>query len=168
VDDDVAVRCRWRAPEVTLMTTIYPPRPWLEVLPEGECWRILRLCTVGRLAAVVDGDPMIWPLNIAVDDDRVVVFRTGAGSKLSALGAEAKVALEVDGLDFALAKGWSVIVAGRIRRLTEDELTRAEELPLRPWTVGYKPVWFGVAVDSISGRSIGDPDLATTGASRPR
>jgi nitroimidazol reductase NimA-like FMN-containing flavoprotein (pyridoxamine 5'-phosphate oxidase superfamily) len=150
------------------MVTINPPRPWLEVLPEDECWRILRLCTVGRLAVVVDGDPMIWPLNIAVDDDGVVVFRSGAGSKLTALGAEPKVALEVDGLDFALAKGWSVVVSGRARQLTGDELTRAQQLPLRPWTVGDKPTWFGIVADSISGRSIGDPELASTGAGRPR
>jgi nitroimidazol reductase NimA-like FMN-containing flavoprotein (pyridoxamine 5'-phosphate oxidase superfamily) len=47
------------------------PRKELEILPEAECWRLLRLSEVGRLAVVVNGAPTIWPLNIAVQDGTV-------------------------------------------------------------------------------------------------
>jgi uncharacterized protein len=142
-------------------------RTWLEHLPPDECWRLLRLSTVGRLAVTIDGDPTIWPLNIAVDD-HTVVFRTAPGTKLATLDRTPRVALEVDGLDFDEARGWSVVVAGTVRPLTDDELSSARCLPLAPWTVGEKPRWFGVHVSAISGRSIGDRAASTSGTSAPR
>jgi nitroimidazol reductase NimA-like FMN-containing flavoprotein (pyridoxamine 5'-phosphate oxidase superfamily) len=141
---------------------VLDPRTWMEILPDAECWRLLRLSTIGRLAMVVDGDPTIWPLNIAVDD-RAIVFRTGHGSKLGGLdrlaaggGDGPRVAVEVDGLDFEARRGWSVVAVGRARALGGDDLVRARALPLAPWTASEKPRWFAVDVERISGRAIGD------------
>lgn len=130
-------------------------RSWLEILPEAECWRLLRLSSVGRLAVVHRGEPMIWPLNIAVDD-RDIVFRTAPGAKASSFYEDPAGAFEVDGLDFEARRGWSVVVTGRIRELSGEELERARRLPLAPWTVGEKQLWFALRVERISGRGIGD------------
>ena len=127
----------------------------MEVLPEAECWRLLRLSPVGRVATVVDGAPMIWPLNVAVDD-RTVVFRTGQGSKLAGLQDGSTVAVEVDGLDLDERRGWSIVAVGEVRELVAGARASAQQLPLAPWTVGEKPRWFGVHVARISGRAIGD------------
>ena len=134
---------------------VLDPRTWMEVLPDAECWRRLRLSSVGRLAVVIDGEPFIWPLNIAVDD-RAVVFRTGPGTKLAGLGPGTRVASEADGLDFDDRRGWSVVGRGAVRALSGAALSRARALPLAPWTVSEKARWFAVAVDHISGRAIGD------------
>jgi nitroimidazol reductase NimA-like FMN-containing flavoprotein (pyridoxamine 5'-phosphate oxidase superfamily) len=130
-------------------------RTWLEILPEAECWRLLRLSAVGRLAVMIDGDLMIWPLNIAVDG-HTIVFRTDAGSKVGAFQGDPRVAVEVDGLDLGERKGWSVVANGFVHELSGDELARARRLPLQPWTVGEKARWFGVPVARISGRVIGE------------
>ena len=134
---------------------IVDPRTWMEVLPELECWRLLRLSPVARLATVVDGAPMIWPLNVAVDD-RTVVFRTDHGSKLAGLQDRSIVAVEVDGIDMDERRGWSIVAVGEVHELAAAALTRARQLPLAPWTVGDKPRWFGVGITHISGRAIGD------------
>ena len=135
--------------------TILDGRTWMEILPEEECWRRLRLSEVGRLATAVDGEPMIWPLNIAVVG-RTVVFRTDPGSKIVALQGEPTVALEADGLDFDDRRGWSVVAVGAVGELGPAALARARRLPLAPWTVGDKARWFGVRVSRLSGREIGE------------
>jgi nitroimidazol reductase NimA-like FMN-containing flavoprotein (pyridoxamine 5'-phosphate oxidase superfamily) len=134
---------------------IIDARTWLEVLPETECWRLLRLAAIGRLAVVIDGEPTIWPLNIAVDD-RTIVFRTDPGSKIGAFQGDPPVAVEADGLDFDQKRAWSVVANGFVHELAGDEIARARRLSLEPWTVGEKARWFGVRVARISGRGIGD------------
>lgn len=139
----------------------------MEILPDAECWRLLRLSTVARLAVVVDDRPMIWPLNIAVDD-HTIVFRTAPGSKIAAFQGEPPVAVEVDGLDYDELRGWSVVALGTVAPLAGAALARAQSLPLAPWTVGEKARWFGVQVTQVSGREIGDHASSATVATEPR
>src|SRR5690242_20813761 len=71
--------------------------PQAEVLSSSECWKLLRSVSVGRLAVWVNDHPDIFPLNYKVDHG-TLVFRTGAGTKLSASLAGPPVALEADGV----------------------------------------------------------------------
>jgi hypothetical protein len=131
-------------------------RNWLEILSEDECWRLVRLSSVGRLAVIgADGSPEIYPLNIAVDG-KSVVFRTDPGSKLAALHKAPSVALEADGLDFDACDGWSVLLVGPAKEIGGQELIDARRLPLAPWAVGEKARWFRLTPTRISGRGIGD------------
>jgi Pyridoxamine 5'-phosphate oxidase len=57
-------------------------RTGLEVLDRDECLRLLASQPVGRVAVVVDGSPMIFPVNYALDGESIV-FRSDAGSKIS-------------------------------------------------------------------------------------
>ena len=85
-------------------------RSGLEIIPRKECLLLLAGQAVGRLGFVVDGQPMVLPVNYAIRGD-VVVVRTGEGTKLEAAHG-AKVAFEVDDVDRDTKSGWSVLVQG--------------------------------------------------------
>ena len=75
------------------MTTLQRAR--LESLTEDECLRLLANHGLGRIAVVIEGQPLIFPINYALSG-RHIVFRTDAGTKL--FGAEGhRVAFEIDG-----------------------------------------------------------------------
>jgi nitroimidazol reductase NimA-like FMN-containing flavoprotein (pyridoxamine 5'-phosphate oxidase superfamily) len=84
-------------------------------LSESTCWELLRSTSVGRLAVWVDDHPDIFPLNYAVDHG-TVVFRSSAGTKLSAALSDSAVALEADGYDAENGEAWSVVIRGVPRR----------------------------------------------------
>lgn len=120
------------------------------VLTEEECWKLLRLETVGRLVTHVGDVVDIVPLNFVVDDGSLV-FRTAAGSKLAGLTVNSSVALEVD--RFTEERGWSVVVHGRAEALVADEeIAAAERLPLTPLVSTMKPTFVRIHVDSVRGR----------------
>ena len=74
------------------------PHNPVEELPTHECWRLLRTTTVGRLAVSVDSQPDIFPVNYVVDHG-TLVFRTDAGTKLTAALTSNAVAVEADGIE---------------------------------------------------------------------
>jgi hypothetical protein len=132
----------------------------LEPIDRAECERLLASHHLGRLAVVLDGQPLIFPVNYA-STPGAVVFRTDAGTKL--LGADGKrVAFEIDGADSRYHNGWSVLVVG-IAREERDERRKheLERLPLRPWCSGAKGHWMTIGIGAITGRRITrDLDLA--------
>src|SRR6476469_1728102 len=83
----------------------------LGVVSKEECLRRLRTASVGRVAFVDQGEPVILPVNHGMDGD-AVVFLTAPGSKLLAAEDEMPVAFEVDGYDSDRRAGWSVLVRG--------------------------------------------------------
>jgi nitroimidazol reductase NimA-like FMN-containing flavoprotein (pyridoxamine 5'-phosphate oxidase superfamily) len=117
------------------------PDSGVNVLGEDECWRLLRTADVGRLAVVLTGEPEIFPVNFVVDG-HTLVFRTAEGTKLFAVTASSRVALESDGYDPASGEAWSVVVKGTAERLEHfSDIYAAEELVLFPWQAGQKQ-WF--------------------------
>jgi nitroimidazol reductase NimA-like FMN-containing flavoprotein (pyridoxamine 5'-phosphate oxidase superfamily) len=130
------------------------PRNWMEILPASECWELLAVTPVGRIAVVTSDGPEIYPINIAVDGESVV-FRTDPGSKLAAMASEPRVCIEVDSVDLVARDGWSVVVAGRVEELGGADVVAAEKLGLEPWTIGEKARWFRLHPTRISGRGIG-------------
>ena len=127
--------------------------PTTDVLPEAECWNLLRQGVIGRLAVTTDDGPDIFPINYVVDHGSIV-FRTAAGRKLSWSAGQA-VAFEVDGYDDGDATAWSVVVHGRGREIREtDEAIDALALPLFPWHSGPKPRFMRVEVAEVTGRRL--------------
>ncbi len=135
------------------MTTSVDRRTGLEELDKGECLRLLHEAAVGRLAVVVDGQPLIFPVNFALDDDSIVL-RTDEGTKLH--GARSgPVAFECDHVDTTYHTGWSVLMTGRAVEVVEPaEVTRLSALPLGPWLPGPTPVWLRIRPRSTTGRRI--------------
>jgi hypothetical protein len=87
-------------------------------------------------------------------DGQDVVFRTGTGSKLSALEVGHYVGFEADSYDAAAAAGWSVVVNGLAEVVgDDDETARLDALGLAPWG-GDAPgrVWVRIRPASVTGR----------------
>jgi nitroimidazol reductase NimA-like FMN-containing flavoprotein (pyridoxamine 5'-phosphate oxidase superfamily) len=122
------------------------------VLSEDECWNLLSSMSLGRLVTIMDGKPEIFPVNFATRR-RTVLFRTAQGTKLSSAVMGDWVAFEADYHDPALTWGWSVIIKGRAHLLSaNEEISDAEEAPLRPWTATPKPLYVRVIAMEITGR----------------
>ena len=94
------------------MDPVYTPELHtdLEEISEDECLQLLDRHKLGRLAIVVAGQPLIFPVNYALSQ-RVVTFRTAAGTKL-ANAPGTNVAFEIDEYDASTRVGWSVLVQG--------------------------------------------------------
>src|SRR5215471_15598553 len=107
-------------------------RNGLEVLGRDESLRLLSSAVLGRIAVSSGALPTILPVNFRFDGRRIL-FRTGVGSKLSAATDHAVVAFEVDEIDAATQTGWSVMVTGVAREVTDPaELDAARALPGPP------------------------------------
>lgn len=127
----------------------------LEEIPEEECLALLQGQEVGRLVVVRDGAPVAFPVNYTLDG-RTVAVRTDPGTKLD-WGTLGPVAFEVDDIDRATHQGWSVLVQGTGRDVTEGVDAWSQGLrssPLQPWAAGGKDHWIAIASPTITGRRI--------------
>lgn len=127
-----------------------------ERLDRDECLRLLSIEDVGRLAIVQGRTPAIFPINYALDG-QAIVFRTAPGTKLDH-GPRAPVAFEIDGLDRAARRGWSVVVTGRLEEVTAFDgpaFARVRALDIRPWAHGDKGHWMRLVPGIITGRRVG-------------
>jgi len=95
---------------------------------------------VGRLAVCPPGGPLVFPLNYALDGD-AVVFRTQAGTKLSAI-TRSFVSFEVDHID-ASGRGWAVTFEGLAQEVLDSDpaslLARIDALAIDTWPGGDRP-----------------------------
>jgi uncharacterized protein len=126
----------------------------LEILDPEECRALLAKAPLGRIVFTQRALPAVQPVNFTVDDGDVVI-RTGEGSKLAAATRNAIVAFEVDDFDVDSRTGWSVVVVGPARVVSDPEETaRLKELPLRPWAPGQRENFIRIRPTLISGRRI--------------
>jgi uncharacterized protein len=95
-------------------------RNGLEILDRGECLRLLGGATLGRIGITLGALPTILPINFRLVEERIL-FRTSVGTKLDAATSNAVVAFEVDDMDPLWHTGWSVVVTGLARELTNPE-----------------------------------------------
>lgn len=134
----------------------------LDPMSRDECLRLLADQQVGRLAVSVQGQPIIFPVNYVVDGD-VVVFRSDPGTKLD--GATlARVAFEIDHVNTELKQGWSVVVQGVGRYITDaldEPAERRRNLPLETWAPGEKQHWVEILNPQITGRRLSTTTVST-------
>jgi nitroimidazol reductase NimA-like FMN-containing flavoprotein (pyridoxamine 5'-phosphate oxidase superfamily) len=128
-------------------------RTRLEPIELDECLSLLRERHLGRLAVVVDGQPLVFPVNYALAG-RQIVFRSDPGTKLYA-AAGRRVAFEIDDADALYHDGWSVLVVG-VAHEERDEARLREfaSLPLSPWASGPKAHWLCITGAAITGRRL--------------
>jgi hypothetical protein len=128
-------------------------RTGLEELERDECLRLLARAPIGRLAVVLGGHPLVFPVNFALDGN-AIVFRTAPGTKMHG-ARNGPVAFECDGIDRQYHTGWSVVVLAVAEAITDPtEIVRLDRLPLSPWCAAPNPVWLRLRARSISGRRI--------------
>ena len=122
-------------------------------MDHDECVRLLARGGVGRLVLVSERGPVALPVNFAVLDGDVIFCTTHESTLATAEGRQA--GFEVDQVDEALLEGWSVLVTGPVRRISDlDELARVQALPFGPWAGGPRDLFLRVAASEITGRRI--------------
>jgi nitroimidazol reductase NimA-like FMN-containing flavoprotein (pyridoxamine 5'-phosphate oxidase superfamily) len=127
----------------------------LQKLTRGECMELLRSkLHLGRVGYVIEGVPVILPVNFVVDGESVV-FVTAKGSKLSWLSNHSRVAFEADRGRPLDESGWSVLVHGSAQEVTDEaELETLRQGPLHSWAVPAGEHWVRISLDEISGRRL--------------
>jgi nitroimidazol reductase NimA-like FMN-containing flavoprotein (pyridoxamine 5'-phosphate oxidase superfamily) len=142
-------------------------RNGLEVLSRDECLLLLADAHLGRVALSVGALPVVLPVNYTLMDGDIVVS-TVSGSKMDAALANAVVAFEIDGADPFYHQGWSVLVRGMARLITDpDELARAATLHLRPWASPTASHYVRIRSEVVSGRRIArDREVIRSAAER--
>jgi hypothetical protein len=84
-----------------------------------------------------------------------VIIRTSADSKLAAAVRNAVVAFEIDEFDADLRSGWSVVLVGHARRVSDpQELKTFRELPLHLWTPDRRDDFIRITPEIVTGRRI--------------
>lgn len=124
-------------------------------LSESECRQLLATSRVGRVALLLDGQPEIIPVNYAASGN-VVVFRTDPDTVLNEVDL-AQVAFETDRIDETTRSGWSVLVRGYGRDITEaidPESRELRALPVDSWAAGERSRWYKIEPTGISGRRL--------------
>lgn len=127
----------------------------LETLSEDECWELLASAGVARVGISVDGRIDVLPVNHTVVG-RHVAWLSGAGTKLGVAAAEETIALEADSIEETAKTGWSVVVHGTARIVTDPDLKqRLFDAEKTPWSAAdQRTIWIEVAEPTISGRRV--------------
>ncbi len=126
----------------------------LEPMTEEECWRLLRLTRLGRIAFDAEGGPDVLPVNFVAHDDRLL-FRTGPGVIHDAVGAGRHLSLQIDGVDVHYHSGWSVLAKGPAAFVEPPGVEeQSAMLPLEPWARGERNQWVAIAVARVTGRRL--------------
>ena len=129
-------------------------RNGLEVLDRADCLRLLGRATLGRIGITVGALPMVLPVNFRLVGDRIVL-RTTAGTKLDAATRGAIVAFEADDFEPMSHAGWSVVVTGEAREVT-DPTERAElaSANIPRWAPSTDDRMVAIDTAMVSGRRI--------------
>jgi Pyridoxamine 5'-phosphate oxidase len=106
-------------------------------LGRGEAMRLLASVGLGRVVFTSDALPAIRPVNHLVDNGRVILRTRLSGQISTAVRSGTDpgvvVAYEADDLDPQRQLGWSVVVTGLAKTVTDpDHIARYEQL-LQPW-----------------------------------
>ncbi|MFC5889001.1 pyridoxamine 5'-phosphate oxidase family protein [Kitasatospora sp. CM 4170] len=130
-----------------------PPRH-LVPLERAEALRLLAGVPFGRIVFTSRALPAVRPVNHLLLDDTVVI-RTHDGAALTAAAAGAEegvvVAYEADAIDPVTRLGWSVVVTGYARPVTDPEqLARYREV-LRPWVAASMDHTVAIRPDLVTG-----------------
>jgi len=129
------------------------PGQMLQVIEPDQCWELLEGQPVGRLSFTAhSGVPVIVLVNYVVDR-KTIVLRTGRGPKHSAAASGEVVAFETDDIDTVSRSGWSVVVVGDARVVTDPgERRRLSVLGLQPWASGPRDDYVVITPRNVAGR----------------
>lgn len=149
------VRLCSRPGVATILMAMEVDRNGLEVLARDQCLNLLATATIGRVGLTTGALPTILPVNFRLDGDRILI-RSGEGAKMDAALQDAVVAFEVDDFDPIDHSGWSVVVTGVARAITdEDELRSLDVVPIARWAPRGNGRVVSISTDMVSGRRLG-------------
>ena len=133
-------------------------RTRIEVLDRDRCLELLAAGSVGRVAVVAGREPVIFPVNYALHEGRIV-FRTAPGTKLQSVDWGTRASFEIDDLDPVAREGWSVVAVGPAEEIrAAREVARvAAATGLETWATGEHDHWIAVTPERLSGRRVRQP-----------
>jgi hypothetical protein len=141
---------------------------WLQQLSRTKAVELLASVSLGRLVFTHQALPAIRPVNHLVEGESVIVRVTAGAAIPSAAGrGGVVVAYEADAIDVDTHLGWSVIVVGMARLLTDDRAAERYRARLRPWISGTVDDVLTISADMVSGFQLvaGEPaDLSRSAA----
>jgi nitroimidazol reductase NimA-like FMN-containing flavoprotein (pyridoxamine 5'-phosphate oxidase superfamily) len=125
------------------------------VMDEDQCIELLSSTPIGRVGFNADGAPLVLPVNFAWYEN-TIVFRTLEGQKLAAAAGGQTVCFEVDSWDGVKRSGWSVLVKGVAREVTNwAEQEQLENIGLVPWARDqWRKIWVRIEPSEITGRFV--------------
>lgn len=124
-------------------------------LTKQECLDLLQASTVGRIGFNHPDGIKILPVNYVIAGDEIII-RTGPSGTIAALADDhQEVAFEVDYHNSVGGYGWSVLLNGPIRLLTQAELENLH-LPSRivPWVGGGRTLHLRFTPSRVNGRRV--------------
>ena len=130
--------------------------PDVEVLTESKCRQLLGGGVFGRVGLCTPDGPLILPVNYSVVSESIV-FRTAEDGVISQHDWSRPLAFEVDHVDYADHKGWSVLAVGPARPLQDpDEVAHVlRTWEPRPWAAGPRPLHVRLTWERLTGRRLG-------------
>ncbi len=136
------------AEEVTQMSTDRR----MEQLTRTQALALLASVPMGRLVFTHQALPAIRPVNHLLEGETIVVRATAGAAITSAAGRDGVVvAYEADAIDPVRQVGWSVIVVGTARRLTDEPAVDRYRERLRPWLSGPIDDVITINADMVTG-----------------
>ncbi|WP_329272298.1 pyridoxamine 5'-phosphate oxidase family protein [Streptomyces pseudovenezuelae] len=128
-----------------------------------EALRLLGSVSFGRIAFTQQALPTIRPVNHVLADGDIVI-RTHAGAALTSRTRQARdlgvvVAYEADDIDADTHLGWTVVVTGYARLISDpEELARYQAL-LRPWAEQTMDYAVRIRPDLVTGIRLTAPSV---------
>ncbi|MFC8501323.1 pyridoxamine 5'-phosphate oxidase family protein [Pedococcus sp. NPDC057267] len=122
-------------------------------IPEGEALALLASVEFGRLVFTEHALPAVRPLNhILEGGDIIIRTRLGSAAASTAIPPVLDVVTyQADRIDPSDRTGWSVVVTGRVSRVTNpDRLRRCDEL-LHPWVELPMDLTLAIAAEIVRG-----------------
>jgi len=128
---------------------------WLEPLSHDQCIGLLRAGTVGRMAVIDNGYPVVVPVNyrlVETTGPPWIAIRTRAGNVLDQRSSP--VGFEIDSIDAVDHRGWSVLVRGTLHHVNPNTGDFRNRFDPQPWLDDERDAWLVIEPFSITGRQL--------------
>jgi hypothetical protein len=140
----------------------------LEQLTRTRALDLLSSVSLGRLVFTHQALPAIRPVNHLVECESIIVRATAGAAIVSAADRHGVVvAYEADSIDSENHVGWSVIVVGTARLLTDDAAAARYRTLLHPWISGAVDDVITISADLVTGYQMVPREAADQGQPVP-
>lgn len=130
-------------------------------LDKQEALRLLGSVSLGRIAFTANALPEIRPVNHILDRDEIII-RSHVGAAILATHGQI-VSYEADMLEPDTHLGWSVVVLGKARVLSDPEALRRYRDLVRPWVDRQMDYVIRIRPQRVTGYQVTDGEQVATG-----
>jgi nitroimidazol reductase NimA-like FMN-containing flavoprotein (pyridoxamine 5'-phosphate oxidase superfamily) len=143
----------------------------LQQLTRTQALELLGSVGMGRLVFTHRALPAVRPVNHLVAGESIIVRATPGAAITAAAGRDGVVvAYEADSIDAETQVGWSVIVVGTARLLSDERAAARYRSRLRPWISDAADDVITISADMVTGYRMvaADPAGAVAGRGASR